>query len=379
MIGIAHVCGTTNHLMGVSGMLGPSACRSITRRVSVAAVVLCLGSAIPHLASAQSFQPICTVVQHETPSFGGLSITRTGVVGESLVAPVTTSSTLNCVPSGPSSQRALWGKVNNIQDPPLSSPVTDVWATDIEGVGVRIVRTTDGTNLSNNRSNPQELTDKHVWERDPFTVTLNLEWELVRTTTSITSLPNRTPVRSSKLFAAGTMGAWGFDGLLEYGLRDTHASLAKSPTCAASPEAVNLPVVMPAHAVPEFTGIGSGTPWVEFAVNLDCRGGEPGGYVNVHITLTDLENASNRTDKLRLATGSGASGVRVQLARTDGTPIMLGSDSDTIGNPGQWRAGAVSAGSRSFAIPMKARYVQTASRIQPGNITSRATFTMAYD
>lgn len=154
--------------------------------------------------------------------------------------------------------------------------------------------------------------------------------------------------------------------------------VASRPTCAVSAGSVNLPVNLGRPRTGDFSATGA-TPWVDFAIGLQCRGGAAGSRRNVSLTLTDATVPSNRGQLLNLSAASGARGVGVELGRQDGSLISFGADSALLGNPNQWQAGAVNQGQPAFQIPMKARYRKVGAAISAGSANAVATFTLAYE
>ncbi|SFQ70973.1 Fimbrial protein [Pseudomonas sp. NFPP07] len=95
------------------------------------------------------------------------------------------------------------------------------------------------------------------------------------------------------------------------------------------------------------------------------------------VTLTDAVSPGNSSSNLSLVPGpTTASGVSVQILRGDGTPVSYGPDSAETGNPNQWQVGEF--GNVMVTIPLKARYIQTATSVRPGSANAAATFTMSY-
>ncbi|KVR00360.1 adhesin [Burkholderia ubonensis] len=97
----------------------------------------------------------------------------------------------------------------------------------------------------------------------------------------------------------------------------------------------------------------------------------------MYTTLTDASHPANVSSVLSLGADSTASGVGIQVLRGDNdTLISYGPDSSQAGNPNQWFVGEF--GNVDVTIPLKARYVQTASDVKAGTANGRATFTMSY-
>ncbi|KVH63801.1 adhesin [Burkholderia sp. MSMB1072] len=97
----------------------------------------------------------------------------------------------------------------------------------------------------------------------------------------------------------------------------------------------------------------------------------------MYTTLTDASNPANVSNMLSLGPDSTASGVSIQVLHGDNDKLIsYGPDSSQAGNPNQWFVGEF--GNVDVTIPLKARYVQTASDVKAGTANGRATFTMSY-
>ncbi|KWH60419.1 fimbrial protein [Burkholderia anthina] len=119
---------------------------------------------------------------------------------------------------------------------------------------------------------------------------------------------------------------------------------------------------------------------VPFNIRLLCSGagqitGTPGKALT-YITLTDATNPGNRSDMLSLSSDSTATGVGIQILRSDGSIVSYGPDSSAEGNPNQWYVGEY--GNGTVDIPLKARYAGEGGKVGPGSANGLATFTMSY-
>lgn len=167
-----------------------------------------------------------------------------------------------------------------------------------------------------------------------------------------------------------------------------------SRTCS-TPD-VNVP--MGSHMLNEFSGPNSFTPWKDYSIALNnCPAFN--GYYQVNGprwasdgTSSNLDSRKNNVLQVRLdptrtplnaslgilslnpsAPGSdpAATGVGVQVADSAGTPLRLAT----------LRASGITTRAQegaSYSIPLKARYIQTASSITAGPANATATFTINY-
>ncbi|OPA86349.1 hypothetical protein BFW87_25350 [Pseudomonas fluorescens] len=157
----------------------------------------------------------------------------------------------------------------------------------------------------------------------------------------------------------------------------------------------NVTVPLGSHKTSTLTGVGSGSPRVDFILNITDCPGFPGYFGNtaasypaasqssVTSTGTRVPNTvSLRVDPvyaaidapngvLGLTPGTGvATGVGVQILYATGSLLPL-SQARPLGT-------AFTASTRSFSIGLSARYLQTASTVTPGSANAVATYTLIY-
>ncbi|MGK8199349.1 fimbrial protein [Burkholderia cepacia] len=140
-------------------------------------------------------------------------------------------------------------------------------------------------------------------------------------------------------------------------------------TCKTTTPAVS--VELGNHALGRSSGIGSGAGSTSkskgFAIGLSCDTGVAGAFdVNLMLEGTAVD-ASNGV--LALSSKSTALGVGIQLLKSDGTPVKLGTP---------WKVSGPPSTSASFTVPLSARYYQTGASATPGIANGSATFTVIY-
>lgn len=147
-----------------------------------------------------------------------------------------------------------------------------------------------------------------------------------------------------------------------------------SKTCLVSPVQVN----MGGHSTRVFTGIGSTAPSKDFSIELtNCpafnRVGKNVLKFRIDPVLPAL-NASNGVLRLNASastTGTrAASGVGIQIVTTKDSPLFLGQDQDS--------GLSLRSTEASYSIPLRARYLQTESKVTPGPAKAEAKFTIIY-
>ncbi len=137
----------------------------------------------------------------------------------------------------------------------------------------------------------------------------------------------------------------------------------KVPGCVTP----SLTVPLGKHAKSGFSGVGStsaSTPFT-FAINNCDAGLNAVKYTFKPATGITLEDSGLATQHLTVKSGPGtASGIGVQVLYNNDTLVPFNT--------------AISTTTSSHTIPMKARYIQTASAIGAGEANSALEFTMTY-
>jgi type 1 fimbria pilin len=139
-------------------------------------------------------------------------------------------------------------------------------------------------------------------------------------------------------------------------------------TCSVSQANTYVPL---ATANTKAFAAGAGTVFAPtpFSLTFACSAG-----AKVSVTLTDNVNPANRSNKLQLTADSSAKGIEIQVLNGSG-PVSFGADSATPGNTNQWLIGDSPNG--QLQLPLTARYVSTGA-VSPGTVKALATFTMSY-
>jgi len=129
---------------------------------------------------------------------------------------------------------------------------------------------------------------------------------------------------------------------------------------------VNLPPVSAQRLASAGTTAGT----TSFSIPLNCSS----AAANVYVTLTDATTPSNRTSLLTLKGTSTAGNVKLQLLRSDGSPVSYGPESAVAGGTNQWLVGPSSS---TTGIPLVAQYYSTGTAT-PGTVQAAAMFTLSY-
>jgi type 1 fimbria pilin len=320
-------------------------------------------------------------------SFGKVSVPSNAPVGSNIGAPLTLKVQIYC----PSYQYVQYigqtvkyfrGYFINLT-PKLvkkDAMVSDVWETNIPGVGLRFVS-----------SNPDAIMSKYpsessvsfgaesgrigsTWQYQPtpgwtypgpadFTITITLQ--LVKTAEGAATAGsiNMPQVLQISDYSNGPKRR-SSSNPLTISIGNSQITPA---TCSVATTGIN--VTLPDIAGSKLGSAGAVAGKTPFTINLSCP-----TSANVFITLTDATAGGNRDNILSLAPESRAAGVGLQLMRNDGSPIKYGPDSAAAGNTNQWRVGQMEGAAN---IPLSVQYIATGA-VTPGSVRARATFTMSY-
>jgi type 1 fimbria pilin len=323
---------------------------------SVIRLTLVLG-----LLAAGSAQAVnCTISNAPAAiSFGAVTVPRDVPIGMAIGPVVTSTASVSCpyIPNAVNNSYYLQ-VFSSLQ----ASGLTGVWATGMAGIGVRV--SNGNTVFSGYAKNDFAPAVPKGAANTTYTATFTFQYQLVKTAAQVTT---GGPLNVSQMFYlishdvpnnvdSGVQG--------QTGINNTTITVA---TCSVMTNPVN--VMLPTLSANTLNAAGTTGGATDFQIQLQCGAG-----ANVHVTLTDATNPGNTTSQLTLTSDSGASGVRLQILKSDGSAVTFGPDSAAAGNPGQWLAGSADSTS---AIPLTAQYISTGA-VTPGTVKASATFTLSY-
>ncbi|WEK29704.1 MAG: fimbrial protein [Candidatus Pseudomonas phytovorans] len=156
-------------------------------------------------------------------------------------------------------------------------------------------------------------------------------------------------------------------------LRLTLSGQVMQAQCTLKADAVSAnPVQLGQHDIAEFTGQGSTTNPVDFFITLsDCEDDPAGSVARAFMRLDAADGSAPIDRDLGLfsltTTESSASGIGIQVLRSDNTPVKLEEFIDMA---------AVTPGTMRFDL--RARYYQTAPAVTPGEAKGALNFTIEY-
>lgn len=155
-------------------------------------------------------------------------------------------------------------------------------------------------------------------------------------------------------------------------VRLTLGGQVQQAQCTVRADAVSAnPVQLGTHDIADFTGQGSTTNPVDFFIALsDCED-DPAGSVARAFMRLDGVDGSVPVDRdiglFTLTTDSTASGIGIQVLRSNNTPLKLEEFVDMVAlTPGTLR------------LDLRARYYQTQAKVAPGEAKGALNFTIEY-
>ncbi|MCO7605237.1 type 1 fimbrial protein [Pseudomonas guariconensis] len=162
-----------------------------------------------------------------------------------------------------------------------------------------------------------------------------------------------------------------FGKVMEYHLSAT----VHQAQCSLKADAVSAdPVLLGDYKLDDFKGVGTTTPAVPFHITLsDCQDASAPNPqpARVHIELDGVKGSTPTVPaegRFSLTGSSDAAGIEIQLLRSDGTPMPLG----TKVNVKPVEIGVT-------RLDFQARYYQSASKVTPGLAEGALSFTVSYE
>ena len=275
---------------------------------------------------------------------------------------------------------------------PSGTYANKVYKTSIPGLGV-VMNSRGGVLPRRTSTQPSTCTPGHRC-LIPFEGPSNFELILIK-------LGDVTPgvLTNSSLPTVSLYGNFGDARVLGFQIGITGSLQIVSRTCSTP----DVSVPMGTYAPKDFSGINSATGWKDFSIRLnDC----PAFHGTVNKTAASWESQSGsspggtgtpgtrevnslryRIDPVRMAINAGngvlsldsgaagrppaATGIGLQIATQASNTVPLAS----LQSSGL----TLSSTERSYVIALRARYLQTGSKVTPGPANASATFTMSYD
>lgn len=244
---------------------------------------------------------------------------------------------------------------------PLATSYDRVYATSVPGVGLRLTLFSPKGPLGSTTTNfpgqqyvPSYFSGVGFYGSDYFQV------DLVKTAESTGNGP----------LAPGTYATIsGDDGLSAVTLSiNANSVTIASSSCAVDAGSLTIPVEFGSVSLKSFAGPGSAVTGRNFAIQLNCPGGQ-GAAKNIYVALDGVEDpAAVGKGALQITQGTGsASGVAIQLLDSHGVPISFRQPA-LIGSTKELKP----------SVQYTARYFQTGPQVMPGVANGTATFSVSY-
>ena len=286
-------------------------------------------------------------VSSEVPgyiSFGNVAVQRDAAVGSVIATATTGAYNGGNTIAGCSEawtyrwELSKWGT--------LSSLGSNIYNTNVPGVGIRLTNTSSGKVLPYDQSVGANV---YIYIGGD-----GIKAELIKTGditggTLDSGMLARASVANQFYFANVTLNG---------------TNTITSESCSVTTNPVNVP--LGDHDKSEFSGPGSATAWQTFNINLSCI---QGARINVRIHATADSDAGVPGVITLDSDPVNASGVGVQLwYRYEDSPVQFGQERYYYTSP---------SGGNEY-VQLQARYYQTTQSITAGKANATATFTLTY-
>lgn len=235
---------------------------------------------------------------------------------------------------------------------------TNVYSTDVTGVGIRLSRVISNT-----------IT---VYYPHQITIAPNTTGVLVAGSQFQVELIKTAAATGNGPLASGTYTRYYGNGDATQSAITTVLSgmgiTIITPSCSVDAGSRNIPVEFGKVPLSSFKGAGTTAGDRNFNIKLNCKAGL-NSQNTVYLRLDATPDPSNQQGVLRITQGATgiATGVGIQLLGGDTKPVKLGEDA--LVGPSK---------DGDYVLPYTARYYQTAAKVTPGRADGTATFTIEY-
>lgn len=255
--------------------------------------------------------------------------------------------------SGPGT---LNGRINTAAVGAEWSGKEKVFATNVQGIGIRLLRRATG-------GNPPDVYYPHTLYGSFGAFSDKADF--------VVELYKIGPVSGSGLLVSGIYTTYsGDDGLSAVTTRvDGDAITIVTPTCMVDTGSKNIPVLFGKVPQSDFKGRGSTTAERSFNIRLKCNAGT-GTQNTVYLRMDATPDPAGDAGVLRITQGSGsttATGVGIQVIDGQRVPVKYGDDA--LVGPSK---------DGDYVLTYTARYFQTGAAVTPGRADGTATFTLDY-
>jgi type 1 fimbria pilin len=243
---------------------------------------------------------------------------------------------------------------------------SDVHATDVAGVGVRVYRDSGQIQSYYPHTLPLSAASSVNLIGGVFRV------ELIKTANVTGSGPIAPPGRFTTYYFDGDSPTRPILTSTFFGVGTT----VVTPTCSVQAGSRNIVVNFGSVPGSAFSGVGTRAAERDFSIGLDCQGSNQEAYQSrIGIRLDAAQDPSNLPGVLPITvTADAASGIAIEMVQRSGTgeqPLRFAQPIDL---------GLTTPDTRGMVLSLRARYIQTrAGRVLPGKANGVATFTIQYN
>lgn len=285
-----------------------------------------------------------------------------GVIKDLVVGISDRNSIASCDSSG---GRAV-GIFNNTAQQRAVAGFSNVYATDVAGVGIRVYRNSG---------------DIQTYYPHTLQLSRNTTLSLSGGTFRVELIKTAAQTGSGSIAPNGRFTTYYYDGngasrpVLTSTFRATGTTVV-SPTCEVDAGSRNIVVDFGSVPNSSFTGVGSRAVDRDFSITLSCQGSNVAQYQStIGIQLDATAASGNQPGTLAITSGSNsATRIGIQIVRRNGSSEQTISFGDSL------MLGDTVTGTSSMTLPLRARYIQTqAGTVGPGEANGTATFTITYN
>ncbi len=243
---------------------------------------------------------------------------------------------------------------------------SNVFATDVVGVGIRVYR---------------DSGDIKAFYPHTLLLPSSNSVRLAGGTFRVELIKTAAVTGSGLIAPAGRFTTYYFDGdgptkpVLVSTFKGSGTTVV-NPTCSVQAGSRNIVVEFGSVPASTFSGVGSRAADRDFDIRLACQGSNVAQFQSrIGIRLDAAQDSSNLPGVLPLtAATNAATGIAIELVQRAGTAERQVRFAQNID------LGLSVPGPSTMSLPLRARYIQTrAGRVTPGKANGTATFTIQYN
>ncbi|HCR33923.1 MAG TPA: fimbrial protein [Stenotrophomonas sp.] len=285
-----------------------------------------------------------------------------GIIKELVVGIDSRNSIASCDGSGGSAI----GIFNNAAQQRAVANFSNVYATDVAGVGIRVYRNSG---------------DIQTYYPHTLQLSRNTTLSLSGGSFRVQLIKTAAQTGSGSIAPTGRFTTYYYNGdgvgrpVLTSTFRATGTTVV-SPTCEVDAGSRNIVVDFGSVPNSSFTGVGSRAVDRDFNITLRCQGSNVAQYQStIGIQLDATSASGNQPGTLAITSGiNSATRIGIQIVRRNGSSEQNITFGDSL------MLGDTVSGTSSMSLPLRARYIQTqAGTVGAGEANGTATFTITYN